>query len=300
MCDGWGLRISALELIQNPSENHGMLKFGRFEISAHNLGYFLLDGGVMFGSVPKTIWEKRIASDEKNRIPLALRSFVISDGSSKVMVDAGIGSSCSEKMCSNYGVHPVSFEEAGICESEITDIVITHLHFDHAGGLSRFNPDTNGVELVFPSSRIFLHRENWELAFKPSAKERASYLLENIEVLKTARLELVEQSKEVFPDFWLHVTNGHSRGQLWVELRDKSRSFVIPGDMITDSHHLPLPFTTGLDMCAEELIRDKERLLEKAFARQWIIAFQHDMDIAAATVGKDERGHYCVRTQVEM
>ena len=254
----------------------------------------------MFGSVPKNLWSKRLQADEQNRILLATRSFLIQHESRSVLVDAGLGQKWSERMRDIYDVCTFSFEQALIIPEQITDIIITHLHFDHAGGLSRRRPGSPELELVFPEARLHIHRANWELASQPSLKERASYLRENIQVLKGANLRLIDQSGEIYPDLLVHRTDGHSRGQLWVEVRDGSRSFVVPGDIIPTSHHLPVPYTTGLDMNAEALVQDKENLLRKALEQNWIIAFQHDTSIEAATVARDEKGHFCISQSLDV
>lgn len=271
------------------------MKFGRFEVRTINFGFFRLDGGAMFGAVPKAIWNKKLEADPENRILMATRSLLIQDGKRVILVDVGLGDKYSEKFDKIYAVQPLKTD---IEVSSVTDIIVSHLHFDHSGGLSRRTADAK-TEPVFPNANIYVQKRNLETAERPSLRERASYLQENYEVLKSPALKLVEGDMELFSDIMVHVSNGHTPGQQWVEVRDGQRSLVYVSDVIPTSHHLPVPYHMGFDICAETVMREREALLTQALAHDWILVFKHDPAVAAATVRKDEKGHFAVKEVVK-
>jgi glyoxylase-like metal-dependent hydrolase (beta-lactamase superfamily II) len=183
----------------------------------------------------------------------------------------------------------------------ITDIVLTHMHFDHAGGISRYVAgDPSKVELTFPKARVYLQEANWKNAQNPNVREKASYLPENVNPLKQANLELVNGSVEISKDLWVHRVDGHTVGQQWIEIKDGSQSIVYPTDLIPTAHHLPVPFNMGYDICADLILKEKEAFLSQALARNSIIAFEHDADVPAVRIKKDEKGHYAVKETVQL
>jgi glyoxylase-like metal-dependent hydrolase (beta-lactamase superfamily II) len=277
-----------------------MMKFGRFEVKALNHGFYRLDGGAMFGTVPRVIWSRLIPPDEENRIRLATRSLLIDTGDRRILVELGLGDKWTEKLRKIYGVESFTPEQAGFDPGAVTDIVISHLHFDHVGQISRFKPGGDAeVELSFPQARVHLQADNFETARRPNVRERASYLKDNVEVLERARLDLVRGSRELEPGIWVHQTNGHTRGQQWLEVRSGSETIAFPADMIPTSRHLPLPYLMGYDMSAETLLREKEDFLRRAVAGQWIVVFVHDPDTPAGRVKVDERGHFALAERVD-
>jgi glyoxylase-like metal-dependent hydrolase (beta-lactamase superfamily II) len=277
------------------------MKFGRFRIFAHNHGFYRLDGGAMFGTVPKTIWSKLIPADEDNRILMATRSLLIDAGKRVFMVDAGNGDKWSEKQRRIYDFRNFDPRESGIEPDLVTDIVLTHLHFDHCGGLSRFREGhPEETEPVYPKAKIYLQAGNYETARDPNRRERVSYLKDNVAFLDRSKVVLTDGSEEIHPGIWVHRQNGHTRGHQWVEVRSGSDSLVFTGDTVPMSHHLPVPYATGLDICVEKLLREKEKLLGRALARRWILVFPHDPDVVAATVRLDERIHYAVKDVVDL
>lgn len=190
-----------------------MTAFGRFEVSVHNHGHYRLDGGAMFGTVPKALWSGLIPADEENRIRLATRSLLVRTDGRVFLVDVGCGGKWPEKLRRIYGIEPAPPAEAGFDPASVTDIILTHLHFDHAGGISRNAPGAPGdVELCYPDARVHVQRDNHENARDPNLRERASYLKENVLVLDRARLELARGSREIVPGLWVHQADGHTRG----------------------------------------------------------------------------------------
>ena len=268
------------------------MKFGRFDVTAPDFGPFRLDGGSMFGSVPKNLWASRIAPDADNCIPLATRSLLIRADSTVILVDVGCGDKWDEKYRKIYGIRNAPESALGFERKEVTDIILTHLHFDHAGGISRYKEGSKVIELVYPNATVHLQRDNWINAQTPNLKERASYLPEHVQPLKDARLNLLQGDTELFPDIFVRQVNGHTRGQQWIELRAGTEGIAFPTDLIPTSHHVPLAFHMGYDICAETLLREKETFLDKAAEHKMILIFQHDLQVPAARIVKDEKCRY--------
>jgi glyoxylase-like metal-dependent hydrolase (beta-lactamase superfamily II) len=278
-----------------------MLAFGRFKVSLVDFGTFRLDGGSMFGSVPKNLWTKKIPADNENCIPLALRSLKIEVDDRVFLVDVGIGEKWNEKQRAIFGIKNAPAASLGLAPESITDIVLTHLHFDHAGGISRYKAGSSEeVELTYPQATVHVQRANLENAQSPNPKERASYLKENYAILTTGKLNLLEGETEIIPGFLVRTFNGHTRGQQTVELINGDTSLVFPTDLIPTSHHLPVPFHMGYDICAETILREKERFLTRCVERNSIVVFQHDPVVAAGRVVRDERGQFTLGERVDI
>ena len=278
-----------------------MLTLGQFEISVINHGFLWLDGGAMFGSIPKSIWSGLVPADAENRIRLAARSLLVRAGERLILVDTGCGDKWTDKFLRIYGFEGPPGGEPAFDPAGVTDIIISHLHFDHAGGISRLAPGGAGaVEPAYPAARIYVQADNYETARNPNPKEKASYLKENVLVLEKARLELTRGTREILPGLRVHQADGHTRGLQWVEVTDGDETIAYPSDMIPTSRHLPLPFTMGYDVCAERLLAEKEDFLRRAVDGGWVVVFEHDPDVAAARLKVDVRGHFAVRESVSL
>jgi len=276
-----------------------MMTFGPFKLSLVNHGFYRLDGGAMFGTVPKTIWSGLIPADEDNCIRLATRSLLVDAGERVFIVDIGNGEKWPEKTRRIYGIRNFPPDEAGYDPARVTDIVLSHLHFDHAGGISRFKPgSTAALELSFPRARVHLQADNYDTARNPNPRERASYLKENVEVLERADLRLARGSEEIFPGIWVHANNGHTKGQQCLEVKSGEESVVFPADLVPTSRHLPLPYSMGYDISAETLIREKELFLSLAVAQRWTVVFCHDPEVPAGRVTRDEKGRFALEEAV--
>jgi glyoxylase-like metal-dependent hydrolase (beta-lactamase superfamily II) len=211
------------------------------------------------------------------------------------MVDAGMGDRWTEKLRRIYDIRPAADGGAGYGPEDVTDIVLTHLHFDHARGIFREKPGGGGeVELRYPGARIHVQAANFENAGKPNARERASYIAEDVKLLGRARLVLTSGSQEVYPGLWVHRGDGHTRGHQWVEVRGGGQTLAFPGDVVPTSRHLPLPYLMGYDISAGALLEEKDALLDKAAAEGWILVFGHDPDVEAGRIKRDEKGNYAL------
>ncbi len=277
-----------------------MLTLDRYTVSTFDHGAYRLDGGAMFGSVPKTLWSALIPPDPENRIRLATRSLVVRGGGRVFVTDVGCGDKWSDKLRRIYGIEPPPRPE-GLDPGEVTDVVLTHLHFDHAGGLSRWaDPSRERVEPCYPRARVHLQAANLETARRPNVRERASYLRENVAVLDQVPLEWATGEREIAPGLRVHPSDGHTRGLQWIEVRDGGRVLAFPSDLVPTSRHLPLPYVMGYDISVERLLVEKDAFLRRAVEEDWIVVFVHDPEVPAATVRIDERGHYAVREVVDL
>lgn len=246
----------------------------------------------MFGSVPRNLWAKRIQPDDENCIPLVARSLWIMQGDRRILVDCGMGDLWAEPQRRIHDLRNVPEAEWGLDPESVTDLILTHLHFDHAGGLVRRAPEGD-LRAVFPNARIHLQRAQWDQARNPTLKDRASYLPETVRFLATAPgLTLHDGDVEVLPGLHLHRVDGHTRGQQWVELRGGGDALFFPTDVVPTSHHVPLAYHLGYDLCAETLLREKAALLERAHRERAWVCFQHDAHLAMARIGISERGQF--------
>jgi glyoxylase-like metal-dependent hydrolase (beta-lactamase superfamily II) len=260
------------------------MQLGRYSVAVHNFGFFRLDGGAMFGAVPKALWNREAPADDQNRILLATRSLVVSDGNRKLVVDLGCGDKWSEK---NRAIFSIG-DEPYIPLEGITDVLLTHLHFDHVGGISRI--ENGEVTPNYPDARHYVSAANYENGKHPNVREKASYLAENIDPLSQVPLTLTSDGDEIWPGLTVHVANGHTRGLQWIKLSDGGKTLVYPSDINPTSKHLPTPFVMGYDMCAEVAMEDKRKLLAEAAENRWLVVFEHDPEIDAGYIELDERG----------
>lgn len=260
-----------------------MKEFGNFELYRIETGDFKLDGGAMFGVVPKTLWSKGIPADEKNRIQMTMRCLLIrSKKTGKVyLIDTGAGSKFNEKMQDIYqldyskkNLHQ-SLKAHGFSAEDITDMVFTHLHFDHCGGSSYYD-DKGELQLTFPNAVHHINEKHWENANHPNAREKASFLPENINPLEKVKLNLLNDNHEFEPGFSTFTVNGHSIGQQLPVITDGKRKLVFAGDLIPTHVHVPLPWVMGYDMYPVQTLDEKEEFLKQAASNKDFIFLEHD------------------------
>ncbi|MCX7836214.1 MAG: MBL fold metallo-hydrolase [bacterium] len=272
-----------------------------FSIDSYTLeplvtGTFALDGGAMFGVVPKVLWNSKIASDELNRIPLSLRSLLIRGEGKIILIDVGIGDKWSPKLKEMYSIQPLysPLENAllakGIQPSQVTDVIVTHLHFDHVGGATKY--DTNHKLMpTLPNAKVYVQKSNWKHAETPNEKDRASYLQENYLPLYDAGLVVfVEGNQEILPGIQVIETNGHTIGQQLVKIGEGKHSVLYCADMIPTSAHLPLAWVMGYDLYPLTTIEEKKKWLPKAAKEEWILFFEHDPFLHSCTIEWNDKG----------
>lgn len=272
------------------------MKVGSYTVQTFVLEHFRLDGGAMFGSVPKNLWSKRIAPDDLNRIPMCCRVMLLEGEGRKILIDVASGNKWSEKLRSIYGIVPTFDGLLSDKFSGVTDVILSHLHFDHGGGITQLVDGR--VVLTFPDATVYLQRANYEQAQNPGVREKASYLPDHVLPLKDAKLHLVDGAAEILPGIHVGRVDGHTVGMQYVRVGEGSGAVVFVADLIPTAHHLSVPYVMGYDMCAATSIREKEEFLTKAVTEDWTLVFEHDVDTVAAKITRDERGDFVVREKL--
>ncbi len=279
-------------------------QFGPFELYSIPTGDFRLDGGAMFGVVPKTLWSRSLEADDKNRIPMTMRCLLIkSNNTGKVyLIDNGVGDKFDEKMAKIYDLDfsqytlEQSLKEQGFEKSDITDTIFTHLHFDHCGGSTCFD-EAGELQMVFPDAVHHINKHHWETATRPNKRERASFLKENIEPLKAFdKINLVEDNHEYEPGLGCIVVNGHTIGQQLPKIEADGKTLVFVADLLPTHVHVPLPWVMGYDMYPADTLLEKEQFLEKAVEENWYLYLEHDAHEEIMQLQKEGHKYSVART----
>ena len=282
-----------------------MLALGDLEVHAIVDCFFALDGGAMFGVVPRVLWQKKHPPDDSNRIRLAARTLLVRGAGRAMLVDTGMGAKWDDKHRRMYGLEGEgggllpALAALGLKPADITDVVVTHLHFDHAGGATTRTPE-GALEPTFPSATYWIQRANWDWAVHPNDREKASYLRDNFEPLERAgRVRLLDGEQELWPGVSVLVSHGHTRGQQMVRVTGGGRTVFYPGDLIPTASHLRTAWTMSYDIEPLKVMEEKSKLLEVAARENWIVCFEHDATLAACTVQTDSGG-WSVREPVTL
>jgi glyoxylase-like metal-dependent hydrolase (beta-lactamase superfamily II) len=271
------------------------MTIGPYQVNALETGRFALDGGAMFGIVPKPIWSKFHPADERNRIELAMRVLLIRDGKRNILVDVGIGTKFSPKLVDIYRVDQERFSLEsslrgyGLKADDITDVVLTHLHFDHAGGAT----EKLGAEVrpTFLNAKYYVQKAHWKLALKPTVKDRGSFMSDDYVPLHDAgKLEFVDGEFDIFPGIGLVVVNGHTDAQQLVRISSGGTSLLYCCDLVPTAGHLPYPYVMAYDLRPLLTIEEKKKLLGQAHEERIVLIFEHDPVIEAATIKAGEKG----------
>ncbi len=260
-----------------------------------------LDGGAMFGNVPKALWSQWVDADEANRIPLFCRALLVQDGKRNILLEAGVGAFFEPKMAQRFGIveseHVLlkNLSAHGLQHSDIDVMVLSHLHFDHAGGLLSTWQEGKNAELLFPNATYIVGESAWLRALNPHPRDRASFIPELCGLLQNSgRLEIVTEnsSDSLGADFHFHLSDGHTPGLLLTEINMPDGPVVFAADLIPGTPWVHLPITMGYDRAPEMLIDEKQRLLENLLQRNGRLFFTHDVHCALARVARDEKGKF--------
>lgn len=272
------------------------MKIAGYELHSIETGRFALDGGAMFGIVPKALWEKQIQADEKNRIPMAMRCLLLIGNGRVVLVDNGAGNKFDAKLSSVYDLDTEhselhrSLHAVGVSVKDITDVILTHLHFDHCGGSTVRNGDT--LEIAFPNAMFHVQESQWEWTKKPNLRERNSFLAENLAPLAASgQLNLLQGEQTLFEGVSVQVFNGHTTGMQAVSIADAQNTLVFPADLLPTAAHLLPVWVMGYDLFPLTSIDEKVAFLETALAKNWQLMFEHDAHTEVASLMRDAKGN---------
>ena len=265
-----------------------------------------LDGGAMFGVVPKPLWSKRITPDDRNRIPLAMRCLLLHHPDGPVLIDTGLGNKEDAKFRDIYGVDnsgpggrtrlEAGLAEAGVVPADVRWVINTHLHFDHAGGNTWEEQDQNGVavggaKLTFPNATYVVQWGDLDFARHPNERTRASYLPHNFEpVAEAGKWKLLHGDVDVLPGVSVRVTPGHVPYHQSVVVRSAGETLFYLADVMPTRHHLPLPWIMGYDLEPLRTLESKRKLVREALEEEWLLFFEHDPDVVMGRVGEGEKG----------
>ncbi|MCC7186424.1 MAG: MBL fold metallo-hydrolase [Acidobacteria bacterium] len=257
-----------------------MLRLGAFELHSLTDGTFRLDGGAMFGVVPKTLWSKRTQADDKLRIPLGLRPLLVRANGKNILIDTGIGDKMPPKLVDIYAIDRTthldhSLAAIGKTADDIDVVIATHLHFDHFGGSTRSEGGT--VVPRFRNARYLIRRGDWEDATHPHDRNRASYLPENFMPLADAGvIDFVEDDGEVLPGISVWRTGGHAMFHQWIKVESEGRVAAFVADLIPTTAHLDEPWIMGYDLYPMDTLHYKQRFIREAIDGEYVVFFEHD------------------------
>lgn len=261
-------------------------------------GLFKLDGGAMFGVVPKTIWSRTNAADENNMCTWAMKCLLIEDGDRLILIDTGMGNKQEEKFFSHYHLHgnyalEDSLNSAGFSVADVTDVFLTHLHFDHCGGAVRWKDrDKNLAETVFSNATYWTNSDHWHWATRPNAREKASFLKENLWPMEeSGQLKFIDPALPgPFPQFDILYVDGHTDKMMIPHIRYRGKTVVFAADLLPSTGHIPLPYVMGYDTRPLLTLEEKAIFLQKAVDEGYIIFFEHDAFNECCTIKMTEKG----------
>ncbi len=264
-------------------------------------GNFKLDGGAMFGVVPKTIWNKTNPANENNLIDIAARCMLIENGNRLILIDTGMGNKQSEKFFGYYslwGNHSIdkSLSKYGFHRDDVTDVFMTHLHFDHCGGSVNWNAAKTGYEVAFKNAKFWTNESHWEWAIKPNLREKASFLSENIlPIQESGQLNFITRPEGDFQtnselDFGIFYVDGHTEKMMLPHIKFQDKTIVFCADLIPTAGHLPLPYVMGYDTRPLLTMPEKSKFLDAAVENKYYLWLEHDAHNQIITVENTEKG----------
>ena len=264
-------------------------------------GNFKLDGGAMFGVVPKSIWQRTNPADSKNMIDMSMRCMLIEDGNRLILIDTGLGNKQSDKFFGYYYLFgdftlDKSLAKFGFHRNDITDVFLTHLHFDHSGGNIQWNKDKTGYEPAFKNAKFWSNKNHWQWAVEPNPREKASFLKENINPIEdSGQLNYVEIGntnyiKNSELGFDIFLADGHTEKQMLPHIKYKGKTIVFMADLLPTVGHIPLPYVMGYDTRPLLTINEKKLFLNKAANEEFLLFLEHDATNELCTVKHTEKG----------
>jgi glyoxylase-like metal-dependent hydrolase (beta-lactamase superfamily II) len=277
-------------------KGEALISLGDLKVDVVTAGHFRLDGGAMFGVVPRVLWERVSPPDEKNRIELALNCLVVRDGKRTVLVETGMGEKWDSKNREIYALRSeggllLSLERLGVLPEAVSLVLLTHLHFDHAGGATVSSPGGEPIP-AFPNATYVVQKIEWEFASRLNERTRASYLPENYEpIRRSGQLRLVEGEEEILPGVRVIPLPGHTPGLQGVLLQGGGRTALYPSDLVPTVSHLPYPYIMGYDVLPLTTLETRKRVLPRAAEEGWIVILGHEPKTPVGTL-REEGGRF--------
>jgi glyoxylase-like metal-dependent hydrolase (beta-lactamase superfamily II) len=272
------------------------MKIGKYKISTIETGTFGLDGGAMFGIIPKPLWNKSTPADAKNRIKLGARCLLLESESKKILIDTGMGNNWDEKSKTIYDIQQPenalekALKEKNVNPEEITNVILTHLHFDHVGGAVKKENDK--IVPIFPNAKYHVQKEQYNWAMEPSDKDKGSFIKSTfVPLYEEGLLKFVNGEKQFDDEITLIPTGGHTFAHQMVKISDSSNTLLFCGDLIPTAAHVPLPYIMGYDINPLISIEEKKMYLNFAETENWKIIFEHDPVNVCGTIQKTEKGY---------
>ena len=259
-------------------------------------GNFKLDGGAMFGVVPKAIWQKTNPADDKNMISMGMRCMLIEDGDRLTLIDTGIGNKQSDKFFGYYYMFgdfslDTSLAKYGFHRDDITDVFLTHLHFDHCGGVIQWNNDKTGFMPAFKNAKVWSNENHWQWAIEPNEREKASFLKENIQPIKeNGQLNFINKNSQNQVGFEVLFMDGHTEKQMLPKIQYQGKTVVFMADLLPTAGHIPLPYVMGYDTRPLLTLQEKEIFLKEAADKEFYLFLEHDAYNELITVKHTEKG----------
>ncbi len=270
------------------------MKIGKYRLKIIESGYFGLDGGAMFGIIPKPLWQKTNPADESNRVKLSTRNLLLESENRKIIVDVGMGDKLDDKEKRIYDIDSNTSMEKGLAvhglkADDITDVFLTHLHFDHCGGSTKLQ---NGKLIpAFPNAHYFIQKQNYDWAVKPLDRDKGSYVKSNfVPLFEEGVLNFTIGDARLDDEIDFIVINGHTFGQQMLKISDSANTLVYCCDLIPFVSHIPIPYIMGYDLQPLITIKEKVKILQQAVDENWLLFFEHDPEIACATVKHTDKG----------
>src|SRR4051812_30613454 len=259
-------------------------------------GFFKLDGGAMFGVVPKSMWKNINQPDENNMCTWAMRCLLVEDGNKLILIDNGIGDKQDQKFFSYYYLSGSatldgSLKKLGYSFDDITDVFLTHLHFDHCGGSVKWNTKHDGYETVFRNATYWSNERHWEWATKPNAREKASFLKENIlPIRESGQLKFIRENEKITDNFELIFVSGHTDAMMLPVLNYNGKRIIYCADLIPSSGHVPVPYVMAYDTRPLLTLEEKSKFLTEAVTKNAVLFFEHDPVDECCTLEQTDRG----------
>ena len=280
------------------------MKIGKYDLYSVETSEFGLDGGAMFGIIPKPVWEKKVSADELNRVNMVTRSLLLVSDEKKILIDTGNGTKWEEKYKQIYDINTDQYNiekslgKYGFSSEQITDVICTHMHFDHIGGNTKIK--SGEVVPTFPNAKYWISEKNWKLANHPSQKDAGSFIEHDWKVLaENQMIEIIDGREPFIEGIETFVTHGHTPGLLHPIVSDGSNKLFYGADIFPMVAHIPIPWVMAYDVQPVVTMEEKQKLLQKMAREDWILFFEHDPHIQACTVHKDGK-HYKLNKEIKI